>query len=109
MQRRLTILLALAVLGAIAYALLDTGVRIPERSALVLDLAGTLEERPPSDWLERLRARGPALPTLLLQLEKARKDPRITSVVLRIQSLDAGFARCQELRGALEALAAEKP
>ena len=109
MQRRVTLIVALLALAAIAYAALNTGPAIPERAALVIELSGPIEERPPIDWLDRLSARGPALPTLILQLEKARRDERIAGVVLKVRSLETGFARLQELREAVAALAEKKP
>ena len=68
MRRMITIALVLGVAAMIGLALLRTGSQIPEQSVLVLELGGQLEEAPPLDALQRLSARGPALPTLLLQL-----------------------------------------
>jgi protease-4 len=85
----------------IGYALSRAGPEIPEESVLVLELAGQLEEAPPVDTLQQFVARGPALPTLLLQLEKAAADPRIKAVLLHIRALEIGYARVQELRDAI--------
>ncbi len=101
MRRLITIALVLGVTAMIGIALLRAGSRIPENSVLILELGGPLEEAPPLDTLQRLSARGPALPTLLLQLEKAAADARITAVLLHIRPLDIGYARIQELRDAL--------
>ena len=88
----------------IGYALLRAGRGIAEESVLVLELGGTLEEAPPLDALQQFVARGPALPTLLLQLEKAAADSRIKAVLLHIRALDTGYARLQELRDAVTRL-----
>jgi protease-4 len=109
MLRRITLLVALLAIAAIIFEVVRSSSQIPQQAVLVVPLSGTIEERPARDWLERLRARGPALPTLLLHLEKARRDERVAAVVLRLQTLDAGFARLQELRAALTALAQSKP
>ncbi len=101
MRRLITIALVLGVAAMIGIALLQAGSRIPENSVLILELGGRLEEAPPLDTLQRLSARGPALPTLLLQLEKAAADARITAVLLHIRALDIGYARIQELRDAI--------
>ena len=82
-------------------ALWQSGPRIPEGSVLVVELAGQLAEAPPVDTLSRLNARGPALPTMLLLLEMAGADERISAVLLHIRSLDIGYARIQELRDAV--------
>jgi protease-4 len=109
MRRRLTVLIAIAVLGWLAFELARSGQRVPERSALVIELEGTLQERPAMSWLEQLRSRGPALPTLLLQLEKAAADERVEAVLLRMRGLSAGFAQMKELREAVQVLAVTKP
>jgi protease-4 len=101
MRRLITIALILGVAAMIGYALLRSGPRIPETSVLVLELGGRLEEAPAIDALQQLTARGPALPTLLLQLEKAAADLRIKAVLMRIRALDIGYARVQELRDAV--------
>jgi protease-4 len=44
---------------------------------------------------------GPALLDVLLALDRARKDPRIQLIFLKIGSLSAGLARVEELRTAL--------
>ena len=101
MRRLITIALILGVAAMIGYALLHSGPRIPEPSVLVLELGGRLEEAPSVDALQQLMARGLALPTLLLQLEKAAADLRIKAVLMRIRALDIGYARVQELRDAV--------
>ena len=104
MRRLITIALILGVAVMIGYALLRSGPRIPETNVLVLELGGRLEEAPAMDALQQLIARGPALPTLLLQLEKAAADQRIEAVLMRIRALDIGYARVQELRDAVSRL-----
>ena len=86
---------------AIGVALWQPGPRIPEGSVLVVELSGQLAEAPSVDTLSRLTARGPALPTLLLLLEMAGADERISGVLLHIRSLNVGYARIQELRDAV--------
>ncbi len=92
---------AIVVVIAIGVALWQSGPRVPEGSVLVVELAGQLTEAPPVDTLSQLTARGPALPTLLLLLEMAGADERISGVLLHIRSLDVGYARIQELRDAV--------
>ncbi len=92
---------AVLVALVIGMALWQPGPRIPEGSVLVLELSGQLAEAPPVDTLSRLTARGPALPTLLLLLEMAGADERISGVLLHIRSLNVGYARIQELRDAV--------
>jgi protease-4 len=98
MQRLALFLLAAAVAIAITVALLRSGPDVPDSSVLVIRLTGELEESPAVDSLQHLMARGPALPTLLLQLAKAAADPRIEAILLHVHPLRVGYARLQELR-----------
>jgi protease-4 len=101
MRRGLWLLLVLAVMTWIGYALWSAGPRIPESAVLVLDLRGGLEEVPPRDAIDALLADGPALATVVLQLDKAAADARIAGAVLHIHSLALSYARIQELRDAM--------
>jgi protease-4 len=101
MRRLLAILLIGLVAVSIGYALLRSGPSIPSHSVLVLELGGELEETPAVDALEKLFARGPALPTLILQLDKAAADERIEAVLLHIRALRVGYASLQEIRDAI--------
>ncbi len=101
MRRTTAILIALTVVLAIGIALYSAGPSIHDPGVLVIELNGDLEEVPPSDGLSQLFARGPALATLVLQLEKASADERIVGVVLHIRRLLIGYARLQELRDAV--------
>jgi protease-4 len=97
-------LLSMLILAGIAFVLSSMQPGVPERSVLVVDLAGGLAEAPPLDMIDRLRAEGPALPTLLLVLEMAAADARIEAVLVHVRSLDVGYARLQELRDGLARL-----
>jgi protease-4 len=101
MRRLIGFLAATLVVGLIAYALYSAEPRIPDRGVLVVELSGNLEEAPPLDAIAQVTARGLALPTVLLQLEKAAADRRIVAVLLHIRRLELGFARIQELRDAV--------
>lgn len=101
MYRALALVVGVVVVLLIAVALWRTGVDIPDDAVLVLALQGELEEAPPLDPLDRFTASGPALPTLLLQLEKASFDERIQAVLVHIRPLQLSYARVQELRDAL--------
>lgn len=100
MRRPIVWLLALAVVAMIAVALWSARVHVPDNSVLVLELAGDLDEAPPRDFLSQLNARGPALPSLLLLLDMAAADPRVTAVLVHVKPLQIGYARIQELRDA---------
>jgi protease-4 len=106
MRRYLAILAAAAVAGMIAIALFSTGPDIADPGVLVLEVSGELEESPATDGLAQLFARGPALATLTLQLEKAALDDRIRGVIVQLRPLAVGYARLQELRDAMSRVSA---
>jgi len=101
MRRPIIWVLSLAVVAMIATALWAARARVPENSVLVLELAGDLDEAPARDLLSQWQARGPALPTLLLLLDMAAADSRVSAVLVHVRPLSVGYARIQELRDAL--------
>jgi protease-4 len=101
MRRPIAWFIALAVAAMIAVALWSARVHVADNSVLVLELAGELDEAPPRDLLGQLSARGPALPSVLLLLDMAAADPRVTGVLVHVKALRIGYARIQELRDAL--------
>jgi protease-4 len=101
MRRPIVWLIALAVVAMIGAALWYARVHVADNSVLVLELEGDLDEAPPRDLLGQLNARGPALPTVLLLLDMAAVDSRVTGVLVHVKALGIGYARIQELRDAL--------
>jgi ClpP class serine protease len=81
------------------------GVQLEPGSALVLDLSGEYVEEPKRPALANLFRR-PVKPlvSLLSELAKVERDPRITSVILRIGDLKVGWGKAQEIRSAVEQL-----
>jgi protease-4 len=110
MSRLIGILIAVGVALAIAYALVSSGPEVPDSSVLVMEIGGELTDAPALDTFEQLFASGPALPTMVLQLDKAAADERISAVLLHLRPLGLGFAQIQELRGAVARVrAVDKP
>jgi protease-4 len=101
MRRIIALVLAGLIVLLIGVVLYRTGPDIPDPGVLVVTLQGQLEEVPAVDPLARFTARGPALPTVLLQLEKATFDERIRGVLIHIRALQMSYAQIQELRDAL--------
>ncbi len=110
MRRIVAIFVVLLLVVLVGFALFGGGPRIPDRGVLIVELAGDFEEAPPTDLLSRFAARGPALPTLILQLDKAGADRRVVGVIVHVRGLDLGIARIQELRDSIARLrSAGKP
>ena len=88
---------------ALLYMLLARGPSIPESGTLVLRPGGDLEEVLPDDVVGQLLGRDiTTVRGLVDSLHKAKRDPRITSVLLMPTSLTSPYwAKVQELRDAV--------
>jgi protease IV len=74
------------------------------KGALGLVLTGALPDMPAGGGWRGFfrRTGGPDLPSLLDLLDIAAKDPKIESLLVRIEHLECGLARAEEVRAALE-------
>jgi protease-4 len=88
---------------ALIYALVSRGPAVQDDSTLVLRPAGTLQETVPDDVVGQLIDRDePTVRGFVESLRLAKRDPRITSVLLMPGSLDSPYwAKVQELRDAI--------
>ncbi|MFS8085600.1 MAG: signal peptide peptidase SppA [Acidobacteriota bacterium] len=102
------ILLALVLIVVVGLAILVSLVRggrpsIQDNSVLALKVSGPLPDYVPDDPLRRLFGGQPqSLSSLLAQFRKAKVDKRISAVMLDIDGSDAGWAKAEEIRGAIE-------
>ena len=78
--------------------------KLSSRPVLRLSLSGSLPDVPARRGLSELLRRdpGPHLLELLDVLEVARRDPRLSAVLVRIDDLECGLARAEEVRAALD-------
>ncbi len=88
----------------IIYLLMTREPVVPSRSTLVLRLSGEIAEGSPDDgvagWLTGVRR--PTVRNIVENLHKARRDPRISGVLLAPSGLQAPYwAKLQEIREAL--------
>jgi protease-4 len=102
------VLIGIAVLVSfsglfLAFLLLSQGPPVPEGATLVLKPSGSLEEVAPSGVVEQLIDRDTTtVRGLIGDLQKAKRDPRITNVLLLPSGLDSPFwGKVQELRDAV--------
>jgi protease-4 len=96
----------LIVVGLLALAawwwLPSGGPAIQPGSALVLELSGEyVEASEPPIFARLLGDRRQPFVALLSELRKAERDERLAVVVLRVRDLGIGWAKAQELRGAI--------
>jgi protease-4 len=76
---------------------------IRDNSVLALRVSGPLPDYVPDDPFRRLFGAPPqSLSSLLAQFRKAKVDKRITAIILDIDGSDAGWAKAEEIRGAIE-------
>jgi protease-4 len=104
----LGIVLGLALVVVIAVAIIVSAFRgnrpsIRDNSVLALKISGPLPDYVPDDPIRRIFGGQPqSLGSLLAQFRKAKVDKRITAVMLDIDMSDAGWAKSEEIRGAIE-------
>jgi protease-4 len=105
MKRLRRVLLVVLALIAIAWWLSPRGPAIEPGSVLVVEIGGSYVESAEPPLLARLTGEPPRpLASLLSELSVAERDTRLAAVVLRVRSLDIGWAKAQEIRTAIERL-----
>src|SRR6266852_5455744 len=102
------IVVALVLVFVLGIAIIVSAFRgnppsIRDNSVLVLKVSGPLPDYVPDDPFRRLFGGQPqSLSSLRAQFRKAKVDKRITAVILDIGGSDAGWAKAEEIRGAIE-------
>jgi protease-4 len=113
MSRRTAWLIAAGVaavaIGAAAVGAVALAVRGGGRSTdvfagggyLAIDISGELPEGPPPNFGGFFETRPPSIRGLVEAVDRAARDRRVKGLLLRVGSVEAGWARVQELRDAL--------
>ena len=102
------IVIGLVLIVVIGFAFLVSMLRgnrpsIRDNSVLALRVSGPLPDYVPDDPVRRLFGGQPqSLSSLLAQFRKAKVDKRITAIMLDIDGSGAGWAKAEEIRGAIE-------
>src|SRR5215467_2082785 len=102
------ILLGLVMLVVLAVAIVVSAIRgdrpsIQDNSVLALKISGSLPDYVPDDPFRRIFGGQPqSLGSLLAQFRKAKVDKRITAVLLDIDMSEAGWAKSEEIRSAIQ-------
>jgi protease-4 len=102
------ILLGLVLIVVFGIAIFVSALRgdrpsIQDNSVLALKISGSMPDYVPDDPFRRLFGGQPqSLGSLLAQFRKAKVDKRITAVLLDIDMSDTGWAKSEEIRGAIE-------
>ena len=103
-----SIVLGLVMIVVFGIAIVVSAVRgkrpsIQDNSVLALKISGSMPDYVPDDPFRRLFGGQPqSLGSLMAQFRKAKVDKRITAVLLDIDMSEAGWAKSEEIRGAIE-------
>ncbi|MEP7027654.1 MAG: signal peptide peptidase SppA [Candidatus Eisenbacteria bacterium] len=100
----LIVVFGLAGAGLVALGLLlsDRKTQVKPATTLVLDFRDELIEEPAADARSRLFYKDtPTLWDHLRALDHAAQDPHVEAVLLKIDGIDMGWAKCEELRDKL--------
>src|SRR2546421_8862012 len=101
------ILLGLVLICVVGIAIIVSALRgnrpsIRDNSVLTLRISGALPDYVPDDPFRRIFGAQPQVRgSLLRQFRKAKVDKRISAVMLDIDMSDAGWAKSEEIRGAI--------
>jgi protease IV len=101
------ILLGLILICVVGIAIVVSALRgnrpsIRDNSVLALKISGALPDYVPDDPFRRLFGSQPqSLSSLMTQFRKAKADQRISAVMLDIDMSEAGWAKSEEIRGAI--------
>src|SRR5213594_4894482 len=102
------IVLALILIVVIGLAIIVSIFRgsppsIRANSVLALNVSGPLPDYVPDDPIRRILSGQPqSLTSLITQFRKAKADKRITAIMLDVDASDVGWAKAEEIRGAIE-------
>lgn len=111
--RKVVLIISGIVLGLIMVVVLGIAIiisalqgdrpSIQDNSVLALRISGSMPDYVPDDPFRRIFGGQPqSLSSLLVQFRKAKVDKRITAVMLDIDMSEAGWAKSEEVRSAIE-------
>ena len=102
------IVLGLILVAFVGIAILVSAFRgeqpsIKDNSVLALKVSGPLPDYVPDNALNRIFGNPPqSLSGLLAQFRKAKADKRIKAIILDVDASETGWAKAEEIRGAIE-------
>jgi len=103
----IVILLGLFILGGFIYLQFNQEPYVPEKAYLKIDLGGSIVEAVPTRF-PGMSGSALSIQDLWYTLERAARDPRIRGVLLRVHSLETGFAKVEEIGRLIRKFAASK-
>jgi protease-4 len=101
------VLLGLFIIGGFIYLQFNQEPYVPEKAYLKIELGGELCDTTPSRF-PGISSGAVSFQDLWYQLERAAVDERIKGVLLRVQYLETGFAKIEEIGRLLKRFKASK-
>ena len=103
-RRAMVILLLVLVIVLVIWGLSSN--RISSNSVLVLDISGEIEEQRAADVLSAFDGKTPVLRDYVEAIEAAASDPKITGLVVKIEPIETGWGKLEEIHSHLLAFRA---
>jgi protease-4 len=103
----IVILLGLFLLGGFIYLQFNQEPYVPQKAYLKIDLSGPIAETAPTRF-PGMSSGALSIHDLWYNLERAASDERIQGVLLRVQYLETGFAKVEEIGRLLKKFARSK-
>jgi protease-4 len=103
----IVILLGLFLLGGFIYLQFNQEPYVPQKAYLKIDLSGPIAETAPTRF-PGMSSGALSIHDLWYNLERAARDERIQGVLLRVQYLETGFAKVEEIGRLLKKFARSK-
>ncbi|MDD8012468.1 MAG: signal peptide peptidase SppA [Acidobacteriota bacterium] len=103
----IVILLGIFILGGFIYLQFTQEPYVPQKAYLKIDLGGAIGETAPARF-PAMKGGALSIHDLWYQLERAARDERIKGVMLRVQYLDTGFAKVEEIGRLIRKFSASK-
>ncbi len=94
--------LVVVIIGATVWFMRQHEETLPGSMVLNLDLDDPLSDQPSADAFATLLGREASVRDVVDALDRARTDPRVKGLIVRIGGAEPGFAKAQELRAAVE-------
>ena len=100
--KRRAIVIGIVILFLVVFFwLVWTPQRLAPNSVLIVDASGQIHEQRQNDLLHAFSGYQPVLHDYLDGIDSAARDPRIAGIVVRIASLQTGWAKIEEIRSHL--------
>lgn len=97
-RRAIIIVLVVLFVVIIGWAI-SSPPRVPSRSTLVLDIGGEIQEQRPISFMTAFNPQAvPVTNDYVEAIDRAKDDPRVAALAVRISPLETGWGKLEEIR-----------